>query len=135
MNVLFDIEAEKSVAPEYTPTFLNENIHSGKQINAEASSTMTIEFSGDSMINAFIPPNATLLVDCTLTPHNGDIVLATINGIYTVKFLKKNLYKSWLVPANSKYRECEITPAINVQICGVVTAVIVDPKNLKKCML
>ena len=55
------------------------------------------------MINAFIPPNSKLLVDRSITPKNGDIVLASVNGEFMVKFLKKNEFKCWLCPANSKY--------------------------------
>ncbi len=59
-----------------------------------------MECDGDSMINAFIPPGARLIVDKSLTAQNGDIIIAEINGEFTVKFLKKNDFTCWLVPAN-----------------------------------
>ena len=61
-------------------------------------STFVVQCTGDSMIGAFIPPRAHLVIDRSLTPHNGDIVLAEINGEFTVKILKKNDFKCWLVP-------------------------------------
>src|ERR1700704_6436324 len=80
---------------------IEERIDLNKIFMPHPLSTFIVECRGDSMINAFIPPKAKLIVDRSLTPKNGDIVLAVINGEFTVKYLKKNDYKCWLVPANS----------------------------------
>ena len=98
-------------------------------------STFIIECTGDSMINAFIPPTARLIIDRSLVAKNGDIVLAVLNGEFTVKYLKKNDRKCWLVPANSKYKEIEITADVDMQVWGVVTFILSNPNDLKKCML
>jgi DNA polymerase V len=67
-------------------------------------STFIVESEGDSMKDAFIPPKAKLIIDRSLKPKNGDIVLAVINGEFTVKYLKKNPFKCWLIPANKKFK-------------------------------
>ena len=121
--------------PSPATDYLEERIDLSKELIKHPLSTFLVQSEGDSMINAFIPPKALLLVDRSITPQNGDIVLAVLNGDFTVKFLKKNNLKCWLVPANSKYREMEITEEMNMQIWGVVITVISDPKNLRKCML
>jgi DNA polymerase V len=109
----------------YQPIDLN------KELIPHPQSTFIIESSGYSMINAFIPPKARLLVDRSLAPKNGDIVLAVINGEFTVKFLKKNNYKCWLVPANSKFKEIEITWETDMHICGVVTNIITNTNDVR----
>ena len=97
--------------------------------------TFIIECTGDSMINAFIPPKAKLLVDRSIAPRNGDIVLAELNGEFTVKFLKKNDFKCWLIPANRKYPEIEITGDQILNVWGVVTAIITETKNVRQYMI
>ena len=83
------------------------------------------------MINAFIPPRCYLVVDKSLTPNNGDIVVVQINREWTVKYLRKNDHKCWLIPANSKYKEIEVTQETDFLIWGVVTCIISNPKELK----
>lgn len=115
--------------------YLEERIDLNKAFIQHPLATFIVECRGDSMINAFIPPKARLIVDRALTPKNGDIVLAELNGEFTVKFLKKNDFKCWLIPANSKYREIEITGEMTLTVWGVVTAIITETKDLRQCML
>jgi DNA polymerase V len=115
--------------------YIEQRIDLNKEFMPHPLSTFIIESTGYSMINAFIPPKARLIVDRSITPKNGDIVLAVINGEFTVKFLKKNNYKCWLVPANSKFKEIEITAEMDMQIWGVVTNIITTVKDVKSCML
>jgi DNA polymerase V len=98
-------------------------------------STFICESEGLSMINAFIPPRAKLIVDRSITPQNGDIVLASLDGEFTVKYLKKNSLKCWLCPANSKFKDIEITEEMNMQVFGVVTTILINPNDVKSCML
>jgi DNA polymerase V len=121
--------------PSPATDYKEERIDLNKEFIKHPLSTFIIECSGDSMINAFIPPKAKLIIDRSLEAKNGDIVLAVINGDFTVKYLKKNHLKCWLVPANSKYRDIEITDEMNMQIWGVVTFIFSNPNDLKKCML
>ncbi len=66
-----------------------------------------------------------------IDPENGDIVLAVVNGEFTVKYLKKNTHKCWLVPANKKYKEIEITQDMSFSVWGVVISIIVNPNDVK----
>lgn len=120
--------------PSPAMDYMEERIDLNKTFIKHPLSTFIVECSGDSMINAFIPPKAKLIVDRSITPQTGDIVLAVINGEFTVKFLKKNDYNCYLVPANSKYNEIKITPEMNMQVWGVVTNIITDTSDVRKCM-
>jgi DNA polymerase V len=94
-------------------------------------STFVVRSQGYSMITTFIPPNALLLVDKSLDPKNNDIIVASINGEFTIKHYRVNDHKRKLAPANSKYKDIEIVDGMDFRIWGVVTHVISDPKNLK----
>ncbi|MEO8415225.1 MAG: translesion error-prone DNA polymerase V autoproteolytic subunit [Ginsengibacter sp.] len=121
--------------PSPAMDYMEQRIDLNKEFIQHPLSTFIIESEGYSMINAFIPPRARLIVDRSITPQNGDIVLAILNGEFTVKYLKKNKYKCWLVPANSKFKEIEITADMDMQIWGVVTNIITNVNDIKPCML
>jgi DNA polymerase V len=95
------------------------------------AATILVQHSGLSMINAFIPPEAVLVVDKSIMPENGSIVLARLNGVLMVRYLKKNDYKRKLIPANPKYAETEVLAGMDFVILGVVTQVISDPGKLR----
>lgn len=85
-------------------------------------STFMLKVSGDSMSGAGIMPGDLVLVDRSLSPKNGDIVVAQVDGEWTMKFLRKRGDSVTLIPANDKYRP--IRPKKELNIAGVVTAVI-----------
>lgn len=121
--------------PSPAMDYMEERIDLNKEFIKHPLATFIVECTGDSMINAFIPPRARLIVDRSLTAKSGDIVLAVINGEFTVKFLKQNDHNCFLVPANSKYKEIKVSPEMNMEIWGVVTSIITETKDVRRCML
>ena len=120
--------------PSHVMDYTQERISLDKEYVKHPLSTYLFQASGNSMINAFITPKSKLLVDRSLTPENGDIVVAIVNGEFTVKFLKKNTFKCWLCSANSKYPDIEITEEMEMKILGVVTSILTDAKDVRQCM-
>ncbi|TAN41046.1 MAG: repressor LexA [Nitrospirae bacterium] len=88
--------------------------------NREA--TFLLKVSGDSMTEAGIMPGDMVIVDKGQTPKNGDVVIAEVDGAWTMKFLKKRGESVILIPANPKYKP--IRPKKELRIAGVVTAVV-----------
>ena len=119
--------------PSPAADYMEERIDLNKELVPHPNSTFVVSCQGDSMINAFIPAKAKLVVDRSVKPQNGSIVVAVVNGEFTVKYLRKNKHKCWLVPANSKYTEIEITEEMNMQVLGVVTNIIINPSDVT-CM-
>lgn len=86
------------------------------------SSTFMLRVTGDSMEGAGILPGDMVIVDRSLTPKNGDIVIAEVDGQWTMKYLRKEKDGLLLIPANPRYRP--IKPKKELKIGGVVTAVV-----------
>ncbi|MDA8240603.1 MAG: transcriptional repressor LexA [Nitrospiraceae bacterium] len=88
--------------------------------NPEA--TFLLKVSGDSMSGAGILPGDMVLVDKGQTPRSGDIVIAEVDGEWTMKYLRKRGENVALIPANPNYKP--IRPKKELKIAGVVTAVV-----------
>lgn len=86
--------------------------------------TFFVRVSGDSMIDAGIHPGDLLIVDRSLPPHSGKIVIAVVNGELTVKRLIKTNQKLFLMPENPNYPAFQVTEEMSFMIWGVVTNVI-----------
>ncbi|MEO0080211.1 MAG: transcriptional repressor LexA [candidate division WOR-3 bacterium] len=87
-----------------------------------SAATFLLRVSGDSMSGAGILPGDMVLVDRSLSPRSGDIVIAEVDGEWTMKFFHKEGRAITLVPANPNYRP--IRPKRELKLGGVVTAVI-----------
>ena len=88
--------------------------------NREA--TFLLKVFGDSMSEAGILPGDMVIVDKGRTPRSGDIVIAEVDGEWTLKYLRKRGSSVILIPANQRYRP--IRPKNELKIAGVVTAVV-----------
>lgn len=86
------------------------------------NSTFMLKVSGDSMVEAGIMPGDFVLVDRSLKPKNGNIVIARVDGEWTIKYLRKRDNRFILVPANKRFET--IIPKDELYIAGVVIGVI-----------
>jgi DNA polymerase V len=94
------------------------------------AATFFVRASGDSMINAGINNEDILVVDRSLEPKNGDIIIAALNGELTVKRLHVKGKQVALRPENPEYPIIEIGEGIDFLIWGVVTSVVHQYKML-----
>jgi DNA polymerase V len=84
------------------------------------------------MIDAFIANPALLIIDRALQVRNGDIVLAVVNGDFTVKRYVRKADKVFLVPENKqnpKYQAMEIVDGMEFSVWGVVAHIISSPRK------
>jgi DNA polymerase V len=88
----------------------------------QEDATFFVTIQGYSMMDVGLLPGDKAVVDRSKTPNIGDIVLAVINGEFTIKTLAKD--KSGaprLLPANKDFKPIEITEEMQFEIWGVVT--------------
>jgi DNA polymerase V len=88
------------------------------------TATFFVRASGESMVGAGIHDGDILVVDRSLEPRHGKIIIAAVDGQLTVKRLQKRGSKTLLAPENRKYKPIELTENNDVKIWGVVTNVI-----------
>lgn len=88
-------------------------------LRANDERTFMLRVSGDSMIDAGIYDGDLIVVDTKIQPTHGVIVVAIVDGGYTVKYLRKKGSRNYLRAANPKYKD--IYPETEFKIVGVVT--------------
>jgi len=81
-----------------------------------------LRVSGDSMIGEGIREGDMVIVETVRPPANGDIVVAEVDGEWTMKFFRREGQRVYLEAANPAYPLIE--PREALRIGGVVTAVI-----------
>jgi len=84
-------------------------------------STYYLRVEGDSMEGAGITEGDIVVVDKSLEARTGDVVVAAVDGEFTLKTLKKSGSKAWLVPANPAYQPIELGQDREASVWGVVT--------------
>jgi SOS regulatory protein LexA len=89
---------------------------------ARPDSSFLLQVSGDSMIGEGIMAGDLVIVEREREPKNGDIVIAEVDGEWTLKYFKRLGGRVVLEAANPKYPR--IIPRTELRLGGVVTAVI-----------
>lgn len=88
------------------------------------AATYFVRARGDSMTGAGIDDGDILVVDRSVTVTNGAIIIAALDGEFTVKRLEMKGKHVRLLPENPAYHPIEITPATGAEFFGVVTFVV-----------
>lgn len=86
------------------------------------SLTYMLEVDGDSMIDAHIERGDMVLVEKATVAKDGQIVIAEVDGEFTMKYFRKEGNKVWLEPANKNYKP--IYPEHSLNINAILKAVI-----------
>lgn len=106
-----------SPADDYVETSIDLN----KELIRHPLATFCVRATGDSMTDAGIKPNATLIVDRMVETKSGDIVIARIGDDMCVKeLLIDDEGRVFLMPKNDNYKPIEITEDLDFEIWGKV---------------
>ncbi len=89
------------------------------------AATFLLRVRGDSMVGAHIPDGSLIVVDKAQEPVNGSIVVAVLNGEFTLKRLRIEGAQVSLVPENPAYPTRAVTGADVFKVWGVVRACLV----------
>ena len=106
--------------PSPADDYKEENIDLNEHLIKNPFSTFFIRVKGNSMINSGIQDQDLIVVDKSLIAKPGNIVIAIIDGKFTVKRLDKKNDEIYLKAENHNYPDLELKNYNNVQIWGVV---------------
>jgi SOS regulatory protein LexA len=93
---------------------LEDTVNLDEFLIKNKSLTYMLEVDGDSMIDAHIEKGDTILVEKTNQAKDGEIVIAEVDGEFTMKYFRKDGSKIWLEPANKNYKPIYPTQSLNV---------------------
>lgn len=113
--------------PSPAQDYIDRTLDFNKELIAHPAATFYAKVMGDSMIEAGISDGDIVVIDRAVEPLQGDIVIAYIDGEFTMKYLDlSELSKNriWLRPGNPLYPAFEITADDNFKVWGVVVKVI-----------
>jgi DNA polymerase V len=106
--------------PSPAEDFIDRKLDLNEYLIKNPSATFLVKVNGNSMINAGINNGDILIVDRSLEPTDGKIVIGVINGEFTVKRIFKKGKKFFLQPENEKFKAIEIHEDMDFKIWGVV---------------
>jgi DNA polymerase V len=110
--------------PSPAEDYIDQRLDLNELLIENPAATFFVRVAGDSMTGAGINHDDILIVDRSLEPVSGKIVIAVINGELTVKKLLIDEQRCLLVAENPDYAPLKINPETGCEIWGVVTSVI-----------
>lgn len=110
--------------PSPADDFIEGQLNLNEHLIKHPAATFFVRVSGDSMTGAGIHDGDILVVDRSLNPAAGKIVVAAVDGMLTVKRFENRGGKARLLPENPDFKPIEITEFSDVIIWGVVTSVV-----------
>ena len=116
-------EGLKAGFPSPAEDYSHETLDFNRDLIHNPEATFYGKVEGDSMIDAGICNNDIAVIDRSLEPRDGDVVVGCVNGEFTIKYLdmrhKKDGYIE-LRPANKDFKPIRITADDDFEVWGVV---------------
>ena len=124
MFLTFYKEAVECGFPSPARDFTEGTIDLNEELIPRPSSTFIVRARGDSMIGSGIYPGDLLIVDRSLSPRNGSIIIAVLDGELSVKGLELNNDQVTLSSSNPNYSDVIVSEEMDFTIWGVCTNVV-----------
>ncbi|MDM8233767.1 translesion error-prone DNA polymerase V autoproteolytic subunit [Phocaeicola barnesiae] len=123
LELLFADQGIRAGFPSPAQDYMSESIDLNQELIRHPATTFYARAVGDSMKGCGIDDGDLLVIDKAISPQNGDIVVAYIDGEFTLKKVRLEPDGSclWLIPANDEYPPIKITEENDFIIWGVLT--------------
>ena len=113
----------KAGFPSPAEDYLHESLDFNRDLIRHPEATFYGRVAGDSMQDAGICEGDIAVIDRSVEPQDGDVIVAYINGEFTIKFLDLTHRKDGYIelrPANMKYSPIRIDENDSFEVWGVV---------------
>jgi DNA polymerase V len=110
--------------PSPADDFIEQKLDLNTYLIDHPAATFFVKSIGQSMILDGIFPGDILIVDKSRNAQSGNIVVASLNGDFTVKRFQKSTKGAILKPSNPDFKDIFVGDGDDFQIWGVVTYVI-----------
>ena len=110
--------------PSPADDYIDQRISLDQHLIPHRESTFFVRAVGNSMIDAGIFDGDLLVVDKSIEPVHGHIVIAVIDGELTVKRLVQQNGETILRPANARFKDIVLKDGQELIVWGVVTSTI-----------
>lgn len=107
--------------PSPAQDYISESMDLNHEIVKHPAATFFGKVSGESMIGEGIENGDLLVIDRSLEPEDGDLAVCCVEGEFTLKRIKIEPDRIWLIPANECFDPILITENNRFEIWGVVT--------------
>ncbi|HEX9086128.1 MAG TPA: translesion error-prone DNA polymerase V autoproteolytic subunit [Arthrobacter sp.] len=121
LGVLSSSVAVPAGFPSPAQDYFDGRIDLNKHLIKDITCTFLVRVSGHSMDGAGISDGDELVVDRSLTPVDGNVVVAVLDGELTIKRLRLDRGRVRLVAENPDYPDVVIPELAELSIWGVVT--------------
>ena len=106
--------------PSPADDFIEDEIDLQRLLIANRPATFLVRVAGDSMLLARLHDGDLAVVDRSLTPRNGDIVVVDIDGERSFKVWRRQGPRVTLHFANPRFPEFLLSPDAIIEVWGVV---------------
>ncbi len=110
--------------PSPADDYLDRPLDFNELLIENPAATFAVRFAGESMIGAGLFPGDIAIVDRSKTPKSGCIVLALVDGEFTVKRYRRRAGVIVLQAENPKYPDIIISGETSFEVWGVITKAI-----------
>ena len=107
--------------PSPAENYVEDSLDLHRLVVRNPPATFFLRVVGHSMVGAGIHNGDLLVVDRSITPISGKVVVAKVDGELTVKRLLKRQGKMVLCPENPDFKEIDLDASEETYIWGVVT--------------
>jgi len=110
--------------PSPAGDYVERRIDLNRELIRHPEATFFLRAQGGSMVNAGISDGDTLIVDRAIDPNHDHIVIATVDGEFTVKRLHRRCGQIMLIAESPDFPPIELNDGQEMAIWGVVTHII-----------